>query len=33
MEVGNKKISDIYVEHKNKDGFLYITYSSENTFG
>ena len=33
MEVGNKKISDIYVEHKNEDGFLYITYSSENTFG
>jgi GABA(A) receptor-associated protein len=33
MEVGNRKISDIYLEHKEEDGFLYITYSSENTFG
>ncbi len=26
-------ISQIYAEHKNEDGFLYIVYSSENTFG
>jgi len=24
---------DIYREHKDEDGFLYITYCSENTFG
>jgi len=29
----NKKIIDLYEEEKNEDGFLYITYSSENTFG
>jgi GABA(A) receptor-associated protein len=26
-------MSDIYDEHKDDDGFLYITYSGENTFG
>ena len=26
-------ISTLYQEHKNADGFLYITYSGENTFG
>jgi len=26
-------ISRLYEEHKNADGFLYITYASENTFG
>ncbi|PRT54529.1 Autophagy-related protein 8 [Wickerhamiella sorbophila] len=26
-------MSTIYDEHKDKDGFLYITYSGENTFG
>jgi GABA(A) receptor-associated protein len=26
-------ISRLYDEHKNVDGFLYITYASENTFG
>ena len=26
-------LSDIYNKHKNIDGFLYVTYSSENTFG
>jgi hypothetical protein len=26
-------MSDIYEEHKDEDGFLYITYSGENTFG
>jgi GABA(A) receptor-associated protein len=26
-------MSDIYEEHKDEDGFLYITYSGESTFG
>jgi len=26
-------INECYNIHKNKDGFLYCTYSSENTFG
>ena len=26
-------MSDIYEEHKNEDGFLYMTYGGENTFG
>uniref|UniRef100_A0A061RNH4 Autophagy-related protein n=1 Tax=Tetraselmis sp. GSL018 TaxID=582737 RepID=A0A061RNH4_9CHLO len=26
-------MSSIYDEHKDEDGFLYITYSGENTFG
>merc|ERR1711988_1792413 len=26
-------MSSIYEEHKDDDGFLYITYSGENTFG
>jgi GABA(A) receptor-associated protein len=26
-------ISDIYDSNKDEDGFLYITYSTENTFG
>ncbi|KAL1916133.1 uncharacterized protein VTP21DRAFT_6137 [Calcarisporiella thermophila] len=26
-------MSAIYDEHKDEDGFLYITYSGENTFG
>jgi GABA(A) receptor-associated protein len=26
-------MSSIYEEHKDKDGFLYVTYSGENTFG
>tara|TARA_B100001123_G_C15196183_1_gene981419 strand:- start:206 stop:550 length:345 start_codon:yes stop_codon:yes gene_type:complete len=29
----NSLISEIYDNLKDKDGFLYITYSSENTFG
>lgn len=27
------RIATIYEEHKNKDGFLYITYNTESTFG
>lgn len=30
---GNQTMDIIYSEHKNEDGFLYITYTSENTFG
>lgn len=26
-------MSDIYKSHKDEDGFLYVTYSGENTFG
>ena len=32
--VGSSKlISEIYDELKDKDGFLYVTYTNENTFG
>lgn len=26
-------MSNVYDDHKDEDGFLYITYSGENTFG
>lgn len=26
-------MSAIYEEHKDEDGFLYVTFSGENTFG
>jgi GABA(A) receptor-associated protein len=29
----NTILSTIYEEHKDEDGFLYLTYSGENTFG
>ena len=29
----NVCINSLYDQHKNMDGFLYITYSKENTFG
>ena len=29
----NSTLEEIYNTYKNKDGFLYIEYSSENTFG
>ena len=29
----NALMSSVYYHYKNKDGFLYITYSGENTFG
>jgi len=30
---GNTQIGDLYEQRSNEDGFLYITYASENTFG
>lgn len=30
---GNQLMSDIYSKYKDDDGFLYITYTGENTFG
>ena len=30
---GNKTMGEIYNDLKNEDGFLYVTYTSENTFG
>ena len=29
----NASVSDVYNEHANEDGFLYVKYSLENTFG
>lgn len=29
----NKTLSELYDTYKDKDNFLYITYTSENTFG
>lgn len=29
----NSPLSVIYDDYKNEDGFLYVTYTSENTFG
>ena len=29
----NATIADVYSEHHDADGFLYITYTLENTFG
>ena len=26
-------MGSIYAEHKDEDGFLYVAYSGENTFG
>lgn len=29
----SESVENMYVKHKSKDGFLYINYSTENTFG
>lgn len=29
----NQTIGDVYIDHADKDGYLYITYSAEQTFG
>lgn len=29
----NSLMSQLYTDHKDEDGFLYITYTGENTFG
>ncbi|KAJ3270501.1 ubiquitin-like protein atg8 [Terramyces sp. JEL0728] len=31
--ISSSLLSQVYAEHKDEDGFLYIVYSSENTFG
>ena len=33
LESSNKLLGEIYDDKADKDGFLYITYTSENTFG
>jgi len=33
LQPTNMPLSSIYKDNKDKDGFLYIVYSSENTFG
>lgn len=33
MVVAAAMMSAIYEENKDEDGFLYMTYSGENTFG
>ena len=33
LEGSNKLLGEVYDDKANKDGFLYITYTSENTFG
>ena len=30
---GNQTMGEIYDELKNDNGFLYVTYATENTFG
>ena len=29
----SEMMGEIYIRHKNEDGFLYVIYSSESTFG
>jgi GABA(A) receptor-associated protein len=31
--MSSEVLQNVYIKHKNEDGFLYITYAFENTFG
>ena len=33
LQCNSSIVMDIYEKHKDDDGFLYVTYSEENTFG
>jgi Autophagy protein Atg8 ubiquitin like len=33
VRVAAAMMATVYEDHKDEDGFLYITYSGENTFG
>lgn len=33
LQPGNKLLDEIYKSNKSEDNFLYVVYSSENTFG
>ena len=33
IATNGSSMNEIYQTHKDKDGFIYITYTSENTFG
>ncbi len=33
MPQPNATMSQVYAQHKDEDGFLYIVFSSENAFG
>ena len=33
LPASNALLSNVYLKHKDEDGFLYIRYSGENTFG
>ena len=33
LVTGSETISNIYDQHKDKDGFLYVSYCNENVFG
>ena len=33
LVVANERVADTYAKHADEDGFLYVCYSLENTFG